>query len=37
MIDRDHSLSVSTQAKLLNMSLSSVYYCPCRQVRLTWS
>jgi putative transposase len=28
MIDRDHSLSVSTQAKLLNMSRSSVYYLP---------
>lgn len=28
MIDRDHNLSVSTQAKLLNMSRSSVYYLP---------
>jgi putative transposase len=28
MIDRDHTLSINTQAKLLNMSRSSVYYLP---------
>ena len=28
MIDRDNSLSIATQAKLLGMSRSSVYYLP---------
>jgi putative transposase len=28
MIDRDHTLSINSQAKLLNMSRSSVYYLP---------
>lgn len=29
MIDRDHDLSVTRQARVLNISRSSVYYLPC--------
>ena len=30
MIDRDHDLSVTKQAKLLEISRGSVYYCALR-------